>query len=80
MMQNTLVCDINDNTIQKRLLAEDDKLTLAKALSLAQAYQTAVKDVITYNFISLPKNIERLFSHSYSVNTYVHIIRKGSMH
>ena len=47
MIRDRVVCGINDDAMQKRLLAEGDKLTLAKALSLAQAYETAVKDATT---------------------------------
>ena len=47
MIQDRVVCGINDDAIQKRLLAEGDKLTLAKVLSLAQSYETAVKDAAT---------------------------------
>ena len=44
MICDRLVCEINDDAIQKRLLAESDKLSFAKALSLAQSYETAVRD------------------------------------
>ena len=44
MIRDRVVCGINEDAIQKRLLAEGDTLTLTKALSLAQAYETAVKD------------------------------------
>ena len=44
MIRDRLVCEINDDAIQKRLLAESDKLSFAKALSLAQSYETAVRD------------------------------------
>ena len=47
MIHDWVVCGINDDTIQKRLLAEGDTLTLAKALTLAQAHETAVKDATT---------------------------------
>ena len=33
MIRNRLVCGVNDDAIQKRLLAEGDKLTFAKAVS-----------------------------------------------
>ncbi len=39
-----MVCGINDVTIQKRLLAEGDALTLEKAFSIAQSMEAAVKD------------------------------------
>lgn len=54
-IRERLVCDINHDTIQKRLLAENDKLTLDKALSLAQVYKTAVKDA-SHAIILLPKD------------------------
>ena len=43
MIHNRLVCGINEDSIQKRLLMEGDKLT--KAMSIAQSYETAEKDV-----------------------------------
>ena len=47
MIRDRVVCGVNDDAIQKRLLAEGDKLTLTKALTLAQSYETAVKDATT---------------------------------
>ena len=47
MIRDRVVCGVNDDAIQKRLLAEGDKLTLTKALTLAQSYETAVEDSIT---------------------------------
>jgi len=44
MLRDRLVCGINDDSIQKRLLAEGDKLTLTKAVTLAQSYESAVRD------------------------------------
>ena len=44
MIRDRLVCEINDDAIQKRLLAEDDKQSFAKAVLLAQSYETAVRD------------------------------------
>ena len=44
MIRDRVVCRINEDAIQKKLLAEGDTITLTKALSLAQAYETAVKD------------------------------------
>ena len=38
MIRGRVVCGVNDDAIQKRLLAEGDKLTLTKALTLAQSY------------------------------------------
>ena len=38
------MCGINDTCVQKRLLAEGDKLTLAKALTIAQSMEIAVLD------------------------------------
>ena len=40
MLQDRLVCGINDKRVQRRLLAEPG-LTFAKALELAQAAETA---------------------------------------
>ena len=34
MIRDGVMCGVNDDTIQKRLLAEGDKLTLSKALTL----------------------------------------------
>ena len=47
MIPDRVVCGVNDDVIQKRLLAEGDKLTLTKALTLAQSYEIAVKDATT---------------------------------
>ncbi|XP_056089857.1 uncharacterized protein LOC130069774 [Rhinichthys klamathensis goyatoka] len=44
MLRDRLVCGINDDRIQRRLLAEAD-LTFEKALKVAQAMETANKDV-----------------------------------
>ena len=44
MIGDRLVCGINDEQIQKHLLSKGDKLTLAKAMTLAQAIETATKD------------------------------------
>ena len=47
MIRDRVVCGVNDDAIQKRLLAEGDKLTLTKALTLAQSYENTVKDATT---------------------------------
>lgn len=44
MLRDRLVCGINDDRIQRRLLSEAD-LTFEKALKIAQAMETANKDV-----------------------------------
>ena len=44
MIRDRLVCGINDEQIQKRLLSKGNKLTLAKAMTFAQAIETATKD------------------------------------
>ena len=44
MIRDRLVCGVNDNSIQKRLLTEGHKLSLSKAISIAQSYETAEKD------------------------------------
>ena len=44
MIRDCLVCGINDEQNQKRLLSEGDTLTLTKAMTLAQAIETATKD------------------------------------
>ena len=41
MICDRLVCGVNDNSIQKRLLTEGDKLSLTKAISITQSYKTA---------------------------------------
>lgn len=47
MLRDRLVCGINDDHIQRRLLAEpDDKMTLVRAMALATAMETAAKDVV----------------------------------
>ena len=48
MLRDRLVCGINDKVIQKRLLAED-KLTLAKAMEIAQAMEMAAENAATLN-------------------------------
>ena len=46
MIRDRLVCGVNDDHIQKRLLSEPDgNLTLRRAVQLATAMETAVKDV-----------------------------------
>ena len=44
MIRDHLVCGINDEQIQKHLLSEGDTLTLTKAMTHAQAIETATKD------------------------------------
>lgn len=44
MLRDRLVCGIGDDRIQRRLLSEPD-LTFGRALKLAQAIETASKDV-----------------------------------
>ena len=44
MLRDRIVCGINDDTIQKRLLAEA-KLTYVRALELAQGVETAARNV-----------------------------------
>ncbi len=55
MLRDRLVCGINDDRIQRRLLAETD-LTFEKALKIAQAMETANKDVRDLQ-ASTPRNI-----------------------
>ena len=43
MICDRLVCGINEDSIQKCLLTEGDTLTLVKAISIAQSYETAEK-------------------------------------
>ncbi len=43
MLRDRLVCGINDDHVQRRLLAED-KLTFKRALEMAQAQETAAKN------------------------------------
>ena len=44
MLSDRLVCGINDKKIQRRLLAES-KLTLKRALDIAQSLETAAQNV-----------------------------------
>lgn len=44
MIRDRLVCGINDETMQRRLLAEEDTLTLAEAIRITQAMETATKN------------------------------------
>ena len=39
MIRDKLICGINEDSIQKRLLTEGDKLTLDKAIRIAQLKQ-----------------------------------------
>ena len=41
MLSNRLVCGINDERIQRRLLSEDATLTLKKAIDIAQAMESS---------------------------------------
>nr|XP_061834657.1 uncharacterized protein K02A2.6-like [Nerophis lumbriciformis] len=46
MLRDRLVCGINEDRIQRRLLSEDDeKLTLARTIDLATSMETASKDL-----------------------------------
>ena len=42
MLRDQIVCGINDEQIQRRLLGES-KLTLKKAIEMATSYETAIK-------------------------------------
>ena len=44
MIRDRLVCGVNDDSIQKPLLMEGDKLSLTKAISIAQSYEMSEKD------------------------------------
>ena len=47
MLRDRLICGINDDRIQQRLLSEEgDKSTLKSATTLAQAMETAAKDAV----------------------------------
>lgn len=45
MLRDRLVCGINDDRIQRRLLS-DDGLTFDKALKFAQAMEAANRDIV----------------------------------
>ena len=47
---DTVICDriVCGDSIQKRLLTEGDKLTLAKVITIAQSYETAQKDATEF--------------------------------
>ena len=51
MLRDNLVCGIQDDATQRRLLAEPD-LTFAKALQIAQVMEAASKDVKELRFES----------------------------
>jgi len=53
MLRDRLVWGINDESIQRKLLQEED-LTLQKALTLAQGSETAAKNVKEMN---APKSV-----------------------
>ena len=59
MICDRLVCGINEDSIQKRLLMEGDKLTLAKTMSIAQSYETAEKDA-TELLPAVPQPVQRV--------------------
>ena len=44
MIRDRSVCGVNDDSIQKHLLTEGDKLLLTKAILIAQSHETAEKD------------------------------------
>ena len=44
MIHDRLVRGVNDNSVQTCLLTEGDKLSLTKAISIAQSYKTTEKD------------------------------------
>ena len=44
MIRDRLVCGVNNDSIQKRLLTDGDKLSLTKAISIAQSYEMSEKD------------------------------------
>lgn len=50
MLRDRLICGISDNSMQRRLLAEGDKLSLPETLKLAQAVQTLVS---AFSFVAI---------------------------
>ena len=61
MIRDRLVCGINEDSIQKRLLTECDKLTLDKAIRIAQCYETAQKDATEFLLNeTLPQPVHRV--------------------
>ena len=46
MLRDRLVCGINDDCIQQKLLSEEKGLILKAAMTLAQAMEAAVKDSV----------------------------------
>ena len=46
MIRDRLFCGVNDDSIEKRLLTEGDKLSLTKAIMIAQSYETAERTLL----------------------------------
>ena len=44
MLRDRIVCGVNDHAIQKRLSVGEEKLTFEKAMSTAQAMETAARN------------------------------------
>ena len=62
MLRDRLVCGINKPKIQKRLLAEP-KLTLTSAFDLAQALETASKDLLDIQLSQAQPLVGDVFIH-----------------
>ena len=72
MLRDRLVCGIGDDRIQRRLLSEPD-LTFEKALKLAQAIETASKDVkdlqsleSTHSHMRAPQAVHKMSTKQFS--------------
>ena len=47
MLRDRLVCVVNEDHIQRRLLGKDDQMDFKKACSIAQAIEAAKKNAAT---------------------------------
>lgn len=75
MLRDRLVCGINDDSIQRRLLAEDG-LTFEKALRFARAMEAVDKDIVE----DLRNLVEQSRFSKGSVNKTEHVSSKSQQH
>ena len=59
MIRDRLVCGINDEKIQRRLLAERE-LTFKKAVDISLAFESALKHVVDMKTEATPSNVHRV--------------------
>ena len=76
MLRDRIVCGVNDDAIQKRLLAEPD-LKFSKAVKLAQAMESAAKDVKELQYPA--GNASRGVQEVHKVTQPVHMKEKSAL-